>query len=80
MHKKTKWLITVEEQENGTEDIVDEEIFVEPVNRNPNGWTDNLVKQFARVYCGNLDYWEYIECNTIDKKLEKFKNNKEMGD
>jgi hypothetical protein len=42
-------------------------------------WTDELVKDFARVYTGAKDYSLYIGLS-IDKKLILFKKqNKEKG-
>ena len=44
------------------------------------GWNDHLVKQFARVYCGNDHYWEYANEKTIDEKLKKFKKINKIGE
>jgi hypothetical protein len=44
------------------------------------GWNDKLVKKFARVYCGNDDYWEYFNEKTIDEKLKKFKRTNKIGE
>ena len=41
-------------------------------------WTDDLVKDFARVYTGSKDYWEYFNLKTIDKKLKHFKEIKNI--
>ena len=58
-------------------------VTVESVNDNKskkNGWNDDLVKQFARVYTGSRDYWEYMNHKTIEKKLEHFKKVNKIGD
>ena len=37
-------------------------------------WNDDLVKEFARIYCGNTNDLEYLGLS-MNEKLERFKKN-----
>ena len=42
-------------------------------------WTDDLVREFAWIYTGSKDYYDYCNLNTIDKKMAHFKKRREYN-
>ena len=42
-------------------------------------WTDELVKEFCKVYSNGKYIQEYLNCNTIEKKLVVFKKLNNIG-
>ena len=42
-------------------------------------WTDEKVKEFCAIYCGNKWYYEFTNEKGIDKKMIKYKQLKKQG-